>query len=88
MFTTRYYPAEDTPIDKVITVMGNMIALIQIILVFAALDIFVYNIYEIKLMPLWIFALIIMALVALALGIFFIRTIRQYRRLHGKKLQE
>ena len=88
MFSTRYYPLEDTPITIMIPVMGNMIALIQIILVFATLDIFLYNVYEIKLMPLWIFALIVMALGAVALGIFFIRTIRQYRRLRGKNLQE
>jgi len=82
MFSTRYYQAEDTPIKKVIPVMGNMIALLQIIVVFAALDIFLYNVYEIKLMPLWIFALIVLVLGVLVLGVFFIQTMRQYKRLH------
>lgn len=59
--------------------MGNMIALPQAILFFAMLDIFSYNSYEIRILPLWVIALIIMALGAVILGIFFIRTIRQVR---------
>jgi len=52
------------------------------------LDVFLYNAYQIRLIPLWVFALIIMVLGAIILGIFFIQTIRQFRRLHGKSLQE
>jgi uncharacterized membrane protein len=88
MFSTRYYPAEDTPITKMIAIMGNMIGLIQVILVFAAIDIFLYNIYEIKLMPLWIFALIVMALGGLVLGFLFVQTIRQYSRQHSNISRE
>lgn len=88
MFSTRYYQVEDTPINKVTLIMGNMIALIQIILVFAAIDIFLYNVYEIKLMPLWIFALIVMALGGLVLGFFFVQTIRQYSRQHSNTSRE
>ena len=57
-------------------VMGNMIVLPQIILCFAMLDIFSYNSYQIHLMPLWVFALIVMGLGGMALGIFFILAIR------------
>jgi hypothetical protein len=53
-----------------------MVALPQIILGFAMLDIFSYNSYQIHLMPLWIFALIVMGLGGMALGIFFILAIR------------
>jgi ABC-type polysaccharide/polyol phosphate export permease len=88
MFSTRYYPAEDTPINRMILVMGNMIALIQVILVFAAIDIFLYNVYEIKLIPLWIFALIVMALGGLVLGFLFVQTIRQYSRQHSNISRE
>ena len=66
-------------LDTVALAMGNMIALPQSILFFAMLDIFSYNSYEIRILPLWVFALIIMALGAVILTIFFIRTIRQVR---------
>ena len=64
-------------LDTVALGMGNMIALPQAILFFAMLDIFSYNSYEIRIFPLWAFALIIMALGAVILSIFFIHTIRQ-----------
>ena len=57
--------------------MGNMVALPQIILCFAMLDIFSYNSYQMHIMPLWVFALIIMGLGGIILGIFFIRAIRR-----------
>ena len=57
--------------------MSNMVALPQIILCFAMLDIFSYNAYQIRLMPLWAFALIVMGLGTIVLGIFFVRVVRQ-----------
>ena len=66
-------------LDTVALAMGNMIALPQAILFFAMLDIFSYNSYDIRILPLWVIALIIMALGAVILGIFFIRSIRQVR---------
>jgi len=57
--------------------MSNMVTLPQIILCFAMLDIFSYNAYQIRLMPLWAFALIVMGLGAIILGIFFVRVVRQ-----------
>ena len=62
--------------EGILSVMGNMVALPQIILCFAMLDIFSYNSYQIHIMPLWVFALIIIGLGGIILGIFFIRTIR------------
>jgi len=59
--------------ESVLFVMGNMIALPQLVLCFAMLDIFSYNAYEIHLIPLWTFALIVMGLGAIALGLFFIQ---------------
>ena len=76
---TRYYAAENTPVKNVILAMGNMTSLLQVILLFAALDIFLYNVYEIKLMPLWAFSLIFLVLAGAALALFFIHTIRQHR---------
>jgi hypothetical protein len=66
----------NTGVEKMLSLMGNMVALPQIILGFAMLDIFSYNSYQIHLMPLWIFALIVMGLGGMALGIFFILAIR------------
>lgn len=66
-------------LDTIALAMGNMIALPQAIIFFAMLDIFSYNSYEFRILPLWVIALIIMALGAVVLGIFFIRTMRQVR---------
>jgi len=63
--------------ERILILMGNMVALPQIILCFAMLDIFSYNSYQIHLLPLWVFSLIIMGLGGIILGIFFIRAIRQ-----------
>ncbi|MFC2071302.1 DUF1648 domain-containing protein [Chloroflexota bacterium] len=63
--------------ESILLLMGNMIGLPQIILCFAMLDIFSYNSYQIHIMPLWVFALIVMGLGGIVLGIFFIRAIRQ-----------
>ena len=60
-----------------LSLMGNMIALPQIILCFAMLDIFSYNSYQLHIMPLWVFTLIIMGLGGIILGIFFILAIRR-----------
>ncbi len=64
-------------LDSILLLMGNMVALPQIVLCFAMLYIFSYNAYQIHLMPVWVFALIIMGSGAIILSIFFIRAIRQ-----------
>ena len=63
--------------ETILSLMGNMIALPQIVLCFAMLDIFVYNAYQIHLLPLWMFALIFMVSGGIVMGMFFIRAIRQ-----------
>ena len=63
--------------EGMLSLMGNMVALPQIILCFAMLDIFSYNAYQMHIMPLWVFALVIMGLGAIILGIFFILAIRR-----------
>jgi len=62
---------------SILVLMGNMVALPQVILCFAMLDIFSYNSYQIHILPLWVFALIIMGLGGIILGIFFVRAMRQ-----------
>ena len=63
--------------EKILAVMGNMVALPQILLCFAILDIFSYNSYQIRLIPLWVFALIVMVVGSIVLGVFFFQLIRQ-----------
>jgi uncharacterized membrane protein len=74
---TRFPSTANRLVEKILILMGNMIALPQIILGFAMLDIFSYNSYQIHLMPLWAFALIVMGLGGIILGIFFVLAIRQ-----------
>jgi len=62
---------------RIVSLMGNMVALPQIILCFALGDIFSYNLYGVHIMPLWLFALIIIVLGAIILGIFFISALRR-----------
>jgi len=66
-----------TKAERVLSLMGNMIALPQAIHFFAMLDIFSYNAFQIHLLPLWVVAVIIMGVGGIVLGVFFIRAIRQ-----------
>jgi hypothetical protein len=43
------------------------------------LDIFSYNSYQIHLIPLWVFALIVMVLGGIILGVIFLQAIRRIR---------
>ena len=63
--------------EKILLLMGNMIVLPQVIICFAMVDIFSYNSYQIHLLPLWVFALIVMGAGGIILGIFFIQVMRQ-----------
>jgi len=65
--------------ERIILFMGNIIALPQIVLGFVMLDIFSYNIYCMHLIPVWLFALIVMAVGGIILAIFFIRAIKRSR---------
>ena len=61
--------------QMILMLMGNMIGLPQIILCFAMLDIFSYNSYQIHIIPMRIFLLIILGLAGIALGVFSVLTI-------------
>ena len=79
----RFWPADSTPLLRLLPVMGNMLAIAQIIIFIAMLQFFLYNVYNIKPFPLWIIAIIILALGGIILGIIFAKTIRQAKQ-HGK----
>ena len=65
--------------ERILLLMGNIIGLPQFIICFAMLDIFNYNSYQTHIMPVWIFALIVVALGGIILGIFFVLTIWRVR---------
>ncbi|MDP7285646.1 MAG: DUF1648 domain-containing protein [Dehalococcoidales bacterium] len=70
-------PATGQRVEKMLPLMGNMIALPQVILGFAIFDIFSYNTYQIHLMSLWAFALVVMGVGGVILGISFIFAVRR-----------
>ena len=65
--------------ERILSLMGNIIGLPQFIICFAMLDIFNYNSYQTHIMPIWIFALVVVALGGIILGIFFVLTIWRVR---------
>ncbi len=77
----RSWPAEGTKTNPrtIIAIMGNMVALPQIVFGFAIADIFVYNAYQIRLPSLWILVLVVMVVGAIVIGVVFTRAIRRER---------
>jgi uncharacterized membrane protein len=84
----NYWPVDDTLMRKILPVMGNMVALPQAILTFTLLQVFLYNAYHIKLIPVWVFALIVLIAGGIVLGVVFIQTVRQARHERTNILQE
>ena len=79
MLGVRYAPPGETPFESLLPLMGNMIALPQVVLFFIMLQIFLYNAYQINLIPLWLTALILIVLGGIVLIVVFMRLIRRYR---------
>ncbi|MBM4447756.1 MAG: DUF1648 domain-containing protein [Chloroflexi bacterium] len=67
----------DKRAETMLLLMGNMVALPQLVLTFAMLTIFSYNAYGVYLMPLWILAVIVMGLGGIILGVLFFLALRQ-----------
>jgi len=83
----RYAPP-DTPLVPLLPLMGNMVALPQVILFAAMLQLFLYNAYHTGVIPLWIIALIFLIIGTIILAIYFTRIIRRYHIRKVKKTQE
>lgn len=77
----RSWPTEGTKTNPrtIVALMGNMVALPQIVFGFAMADIFVYNAYQIHLPPLWILALVVMVVGGIVIGVVFTRAMRRER---------
>jgi len=71
--------------ETILSLMGNMIALPQFIVCFAMLDIFSYNSYQMHIMPMWIFLLIIVGLATIALGLLLIVIFQKARQQYMPK---
>ena len=74
---SRFQSAAGKRSEALLLLMGNMVALPQIVLAFAMLAIFSYNSYGLYLMPLWLFAVIAMGLGGIVLGALFFLAIQQ-----------
>ena len=64
--------------QNMLALMGNIAVLPQLILGFTILDIFIYNSYQIDIMPTWVF-LLLLGLSAVALGVLLLRIILKAR---------
>jgi hypothetical protein len=71
--------------ERIVLFMGNLVALPQLIVCFAMLDIFVYNAYQTHIMPIWIFLLAIMVLVTIGLVVFAVFILLKVRRQGGQR---
>jgi hypothetical protein len=80
MASSRFFPTGATPLNYLLPLMGNMVALPQIVLVIAMLDFFLYNTHKISLLPLWAITLIVLVLGAFILVLLFMRVIRRFRQ--------
>jgi hypothetical protein len=80
LVTRSSLPESSTNLPQtVIALMGNMVALPQIVLGFAMADIFVYNAYQIHLPSVWIMALVVVVAGGIVIGVVFGRAIRRER---------
>ena len=66
--------------ETIVSFMGNLVALPQLVVCFAMLDIFSYNSYQTHIMPMWIFLLAILGLVTIAVGMFVVFIFSKARR--------
>ena len=71
-------------LENLLFIMGNMVALPQLILGFAMLNTFGYNAYQTRIVPLWAVVIIVVIAGAVILGAFFISAIRKILIKDGK----
>jgi uncharacterized membrane protein len=66
--------------ERIVSFMGNLVALPQLIVFFAMLDILSYNSYQTHILPMWISLLVILVLVTVALVVFLVFILSRARR--------
>ena len=67
-------------VERIVSFMGNVVALPQLILLFAMVDILSYNSYQIHFLPMWLFWLAVLCLATVALVVLAIFIIFRARR--------
>jgi len=88
LFWAKYVPPGETPLMELLPVMGNIMAVPQIIFFTVLLQLIFYNAYNTGIIPLWIFATVILVAGAAVIIVVFVRVSRKYRRKKAKNLQE
>jgi uncharacterized membrane protein len=58
--------------ERIVSFMGNFVALPQLIVFFAMLDVFSYNSHQTHILPMWIFLVAMLGLATIALGVFLV----------------
>jgi uncharacterized membrane protein len=66
--------------ERIILLIGNIVVLPQVVFGFIMLDVFSYNVNNSHLIPVWLFAIIVMAIGGAILTLFFIRTFMHSRK--------
>jgi uncharacterized membrane protein len=79
LLSVRRWAVESPTLKRLLPVMGNMVALPQLIILFTMLYVFLYNSYEIRLISILAFALIVLALGGVFLIVMIARAARQAR---------
>jgi heme exporter protein D len=88
MLSSRNFPKGTSPLHDILPIMGNMLALPQLVIIFAMVSFFVYNAYQIRLISLWLFILIVLVIGGIILALLFMRAIRRARRRQANFNQE
>jgi uncharacterized membrane protein len=85
---SRHFPTEASPLQDILSIMGNMLALPQLVIIFTMVSFFIYNTSQIKLISIWIFALIVLVIGSAVLVLLFMRAMGRTRRRQAKISQE
>ena len=65
---------------RIVSFMGNILALPQLIILFAMLDILIYNSYQTHILPMWIFLIVILGLATIFLAVLAVIIFLRARR--------
>ena len=79
LLTKQLRQSGSSQTGRILSVMGNIVAMPQLILAFAILDIFLYNSYGVRLAPLWLVALVVIVVGSGIAGVGFAKVLRQAR---------
>jgi hypothetical protein len=86
VYVGRRMQLADNQLNRTLTgIMGNIVAMPQLIICYAVLDIFLYNIYHKSLPPLWIFGIAILFIGGIVIFSVFIIAFLKSR---AEKIQE